>query len=677
MKNIFLKQLILKNFKGIKDLTVDFGKATNISGENATGKTSIFDAFTWLLFGKDSHDLAKFDIQPLDDSGKVIDNIETEVTGMFNIGGVQTILRKVYKQKWVRKRGAEKAEKSNNTVDYYINEVPQKENEYQQKTSEIIPENIFKLLTNPLYFSLILPWKDRRKIIFDINGDVSQEDVINYSDKLADLNKLLNPNESMEDFEKRIKAGIIKLEKDQKDIPVRVDERHKSIKVFDFETLDFNRRGVVAGLRSIDEQLIDSSKGDEELLKEKDRLYSLKGKLKDMEWEIKKDADKPLQELREKLQGAEQQLRLYKSQDNLIKSQIESKRQTIVQKEKLKEELKNRWHEENDKTFEMPGNLQVCPTCHRPFETDDVETKRAELEGNFNENKARILKGITIDGQGLNKAIEKLTDEIVILEVDLSNDDAKQQEELIEDLKKQITDFVPNTSVEGNLDYQQLWKETKDLETKLSQPQGINDKKRELLDRKSDLQKELEELNSKLKYKELNKGFEERIEELNKKKKEIGQLIADLEKAQNLSNEFIRTKVELIESSVNSKFKFVKIRLFKDLISGGLEENCEVMVNGVPFSTNLNSGMKINAGIDIINTLSQYYDIEAPIFADNAEGVTKLIPVNTQLIKLVVPPSFEILDSRTKAMWIEKYKTYEAAKAEYELQSKVLKVEVE
>ncbi len=106
-----------------------------------------------------------------------------------------------------------------------------------------------------------------------------------------------------------------------------------------------------------------------------------------------------------------------------------------------------------------------------------------------------------------------------------------------------------------------------------------------------------------------------------------------------MCDEFIKTKVKLMESSINSKFKYVKFRFFKTQVNGGIDEDCEALVDGVPFSTNLNSGAKINAGIDIINTLANYYGIKAPIFIDNRESTTKLIDTESQIVNLVVSSS--------------------------------------
>ena len=102
-----------------------------------------------------------------------------------------------------------------------------------------------------------------------------------------------------------------------------------------------------------------------------------------------------------------------------------------------------------------------------------------------------------------------------------------------------------------------------------------------------------------------------------------------------LTEEFIRTKVRLLEEKINSKFKLARFKLFEVQVNGALAETAETMYNGVPYS-NLNNGARLNIGLDIINTLAEHYGFEAPIFVDNAEAVTQLIPTTGQQIRLIV-----------------------------------------
>lgn len=112
----------------------------------------------------------------------------------------------------------------------------------------------------------------------------------------------------------------------------------------------------------------------------------------------------------------------------------------------------------------------------------------------------------------------------------------------------------------------------------------------------------------------------------------------------DLTESFIRAKMNRISEIINEKFKVVSFRLFQNQINGGLQETCECTVNGVPYST-LNNGHRIIAGLDIIRSLSELYDVSAPIFIDNAESVNEfnLPDMDTQLILLSVTEDKELV----------------------------------
>lgn len=638
-KTIILKQMTFKNFKGIKDLTIDFSKITNIFGDNGTGKTTIFDAFTWLLFDKDSSDRSKFDVQPLDSAGKVIDMQETEVAGVIEVDGSRIILRKVLKQKWVKKRGETESELKGSTTDYYVNEVPQKEKEYQAKISEIIPEDIFKLLTNPLYFSSILDKKERRKIIFDISGDVSQEDVINYNSELADLNRLLNPNEDMESFTKRIKAQRSKLIKDKENIPARVDEASRGIQELDFAALETQKKSKEAEIKSINEQILGSSKVNTEKLNKQNRIYEIKRKMMEIKEQAREDAEEPLTSLHEEMSSLDGNI----ANANYTIAKYENDKKTYsFMADRLGQKIKDLrkdWNIENSKQFVFPEDKCICPTCKRPFDAEDIETKKTEMEGNFYENKAKTKEKITAEGKQKAQELEEYKAKLVEAEDKLNAEKANYNSLIKQkaELQNKIDDFKIVVDMGDYPEYQKLNEDIKKLEEDIKQDEGSDSSA--LRSKKLILEGEINLINKQLYAKENNDVLRTRIKELRDSEKRIAQQIADIEKAQYLSDEFVKTKVELLEGSINSKFKFVKIRLFKNQVNGGLEEDCEVMVNGVPFNTSLNSGARINAGLDIINTLSEHYGIEAPIFVDNKESVTKLIDTDCQLINLIVSKS--------------------------------------
>lgn len=631
-----LLKLRVKNFKGIKEFVLDTngGKNTNIYGDNGTGKTTIFDAFTWLLFDKDSSDRSKFDIQPLDKQGNVIHMIDTEVEGLLDIDGKVIVLKKILREKWTKKRGEAESELKGTETLYYINDVPVKQSEYKAYINELIDESIFKMITNPLYFGLVLKWQDRRKVLLDMVGDVTDEDVISSKNELKELKVLLN-NIDIETLKKSIAARKKKLNDDIKSIPYRIDELSNTIQEYDFDALEFRKKFIQAAIDDIEAKLADSSKIDEEFLKDKKRLYELQSELVKIEQKAKNEAYKEYEQLNKELQNTLIELNTEKSK--LVQQQIliENAEKEIERLEKENEELRKKWREENKKELTFDESLFVCPVCKRPFEEADIEVKKEEMLRNFNFEKAETLKKITAQGKENNQRIEELKKKIN--EINIEEIEAKiiVLDKRAKDIKAKIDNFKPVISLDNNEQYKEIKSEIEAIEKKLS-TQYINTEKDELKKKLVELKKELEEVNSKLAYREHNEKVKARIEELKNQERELAKQIAELERQEFLTEEFIKAKVELLQSKIDRKFKYVKFKMFDIQVNGGIAETCEPMVDGVPFSTNLNSGARINAGLDIINALCDYYNIQAPIFIDNKESITKLIETKSQVISLIV-----------------------------------------
>ena len=219
---IFLKSLELKNFKGIKQLKINFGPATRISGDNGTGKTTIMDSFMWLLFGKDSKDRKDYKIKTITENGEELHGIEHSVIGELEVDGTLIKLQRTYKEQWTKKRGQATPEFKTHTTDYLINDVPAKMTEYNEKVSKILPDSTFKLITNPLYFTS-LNWKKQREILLEIVGNVDTENIINYNISLKPLEKLLH-DDDVEILRSEVKAKIKIIKEQIKAIPNRIDE---------------------------------------------------------------------------------------------------------------------------------------------------------------------------------------------------------------------------------------------------------------------------------------------------------------------------------------------------------------------------------------------------------------------------------------------------------------------
>lgn len=637
VKHIILEKLTLRNFKGIKELTIDFAQNTNIFGDNGTGKTTISDSFRWLLFDKDSKDRSKFDIQPLGKDNKVIHMVDTEVEAALKINEKAITLKKVLKEKWIKKRGEAESELKGTETTYYIDEVPVKQTDYKKYINNLIDENIFKLITDPLYFSTNMKWADRRNVLMDIIGDITVDTVINYNSKLKPLEQLLG-DKSIDEFKKSVSASIKKLKGDKESIPSRVDELNRAIKSdIDYEALEFRKRVINGSINSIDEKLMNGIAVNDELLKHKDHLYKLKSKLRDIEFNAKIEADKPIKQLSENIRKAETEENSLKLSLGRVDNKISSLESTINDTEEYLKKLREDWGVINQENLEIKEDDFICPTCRRSFEEHDIEVKKQEMIENFNQNKAKKLGSINLTGKQKKERLEELKTELERLKLEKESIIAKLEKasQEVKSSREKCSNFKPVINLDEDVEYQNTLGEIKILEDKVNAPVETSRELEELKAKKEFLKLDLESVNKDLSYKQINEEHRERITELLELEKSLSQQIAALEGKEFLCEEFIKTKVELLENSINSKFKYVSFKLFDTQVNGGLVETCEALINGVPFS-NANTASQINAGLDIINALCSHYEVQAPIFIDNRESVNSLIETNSQVINLIV-----------------------------------------
>ena len=644
---IKLKSLTLKNFKGIKDFSCEFGnEITTIEGDNGTGKSTVFDGFSWLLFGKNSNDKKDFNVQTLDSNNNVIHHLDHEVVGILDIDGTEKTLKRTLKERWQKTRGAAEQELKGTTTTYEVDGIPVKLKEYQETINNMIDENIFKMVTNPMYFSS-LNWSKQREILLDIIGDISEENVINYNDELKPLAELLT--DGIDNFNKRTKASIAKLKDQVKSIPYRIDECNNSIVEADFGALELKKAHIQSEINTIDEQIADVSKANEGKLKLQDMLYKKKEEQSKRINDALKNANKPLEEINEGIINTSKELHDIESE--LFALEMDKKRnmQAIKVAEEnynnnsvKRKELLTKYHEEDEKVFEFDTSLSCCPTCGREYDHDKIEEIKIKAEEKFNNNKKNAIDAIVAGGKRFadnmkasEKTIEELKERNKTLEADITTK-TKEKEEIESQLdklkgKKAELSITKEIHFEGE---EELKAEIDELKNQIDEFKEADNS--ELKAKKRALQEELEDVTKTLGKKDTNTELKKRMEELNQEEKDLQIKIAELEGQQYLGEQFIRTKVELLEDSINKKFKgAVTFKLFNQQVNGGLSETCEALINGVPFS-DANTASKINAGLSIINTLCEHYNISAPIFVDNAEAVNELQHTDSQLIKLVV-----------------------------------------
>ena len=651
MKNIFLQKLTITNFKGIKLLDIPFGHESFIYGANGTGKTTISDAFMWLMFGKNTEERKDFSIKPHDASGNASQKLENEVIGYFVVDGKAETLKRVQREKWVKSRGEVEPTFQGNETLFFWNDVPCQAGEYQKKVSELIDERLFKLITSPFAFAG-LNWTEKRSIITGIAGEVNDTDIAASRDDFRELLRELS-GKSLEDFKKEVAAKKKKLRDELALIPARIDELRRSMpEKPDAGLIDIDIVNLENKIQACNDRIKDASKASEQFYAEKSKRNSRIGEINSQLFnlvEIEKRSiraqysDKAIQK-----QNLENEIRQISRE---IESVEREKNQLVSRVDFLEQDIKSlteQWYKVDAETLTFNDSEFTCPTCNRPYDVSDIEAKQAELTANFNRKKADRL--FTINASGKAKKLEKTTIQGKIDELEQS---LQMQNEILSGKQTELKGIYPlpeeyDITIQANKNALEN-SEYKALSDELDRLKQVNDlpfepsKNTDAIEvERRQYEQQRDALKLKLKDQEVIDRTNARIDELSVQSKDFAQQIATLEKAIFTAESFEKAKIDLVEERVNKLFTGLRFRMFKQNINGSMEPTCEILINGVPFS-DANTASQINAGVEIINILCKSYSVSAPIFIDNRESCTNIIPTESQIINLVVSPEHKVL----------------------------------
>lgn len=674
---MILKSLHLENFKGIRNLDVKFSNKTKVKGQNAAGKTTIFDAFTWLLFNKNSAGEEKFNVRPLDKDGKRIDNVEIKVVGVIDVDGKEVELSKVQKQNWVKKRGTDTVTLQGNVNSFEIDGYPKSEAEFKSYISGLAQsEDMFKMLTNPQYFSS-LKWKDQRDILMKLVSEVSDVELAQTDAKYAPLLLELEKAPSTEDIRAKFSKALTEWKKKQVEIPVRIDEAEKSKVDIDVAEQELEKVDLERKIKEIDGKIKNAGNATEELKREEMQLqFDMSGIMQTMNRDMKNRRS----ELEADLCGCKNELDHFASTISLKEKQISDNAKAITDADTERKKLGEQYNAEKAKAFDetpylfdgskwvFDENSTVCSLCGQKLPEDKIEQLKADFESRKRKAKADAeeklkserFKFDTEKKVELNRLIAIGTEKKELITVltkknaDLNTEIdflKKQEQDAIarkEALSKTLSEMPEEADYSQNEEYVKMKVEHDKVFAKIEklESEGADSVVDELKAEKSDLQAQLNEVNAIIAKASMNVEIDERIAQLQAEQKEIGQKVADQEQMLYLLEEFIRFKLDKISDSINSHFKTVNFKLFEMQLNGGMKDCCECTVNGVPYST-LNSGHRIVAGLDIIRSLSELYGVSVPIFVDNCEAVSSgnLPDMDSQMICLYVSEDKELVVS--------------------------------
>ena len=626
--NITLDKIVIENFKGIKSFEAELnGANATISAENGVGKTTAYDAFLWLLFGKNSEEQKAFELRPLDDKNRPIENLVVTVEGVVSFDNIKHTFRKEQVEKITKG-------KIGYITSCFIDEVPKLVSDYKKFIDAIIPEDTFKLLTNLSYFSTKMHWSDRRKTLLELAGKISKP--AGFEELQASLN-----GRSLDDY-KTFLAGQKKLlVKEQAEITPRIDEIQRGLDAYATEGIDVKdveskRQALTAygaGVLDRRKELFDS---ETERQKTVDLINELTIKKIQREGELKNDTS-GIKNLLDEKARIETTIASKQQEVNDLKRELLSKNTdlnyTTSELDRFTASVALVADEYRKASADLPAN--ICPVCGQQLPADKVADSKDQQK--------KILSEITKRGNKIKDdadACKKLMTEHKAKIIKANQALEKAEAELVKSQEKRKIRFIEiDKQIESNEtlppETDKTWKIFSDkinqLKSELSEPLS---KQLQGLDlEKARIESDIAKFNNILAQSDQIKKNAERIAELGTKEKEIAQQLADIDSQLNEIQQCKNAEGIAIETAVNGKFKHVTFKLFKELLNGESEDCCDATFNGVPFN-DLSTGQQIFVGVDIINVLSAHYGLSVCLFIDHRESITMPIESNSQIIEL-------------------------------------------
>lgn len=634
-----LLKLKLENFKGIRDFTLQAdGSSVTVYGDNGTGKSTLFDAFTWLLFGKNSKDEKDFGIKTLDECGSVIPRIDHSVSAIIDHDGQQIQLTRTYKERWRKQRGAAEAVLVGNTTEYLYgpagSPTPISATQYAEVISKLIPEKLFKLITDPTYFNDKLTWQERRQIVMQLCGDVTDDEIVKSDASLAEVLQLA-AGRSIDDTKKGIRAAIRETGRKKDEIGPRVDECRKGLADITVDAVTSARLAMTTlpdQIAQLQQQKTAEAKMDPSI-KAREKLAAISARITDLKAARQEQAQKAKAALSDATIAASRKIAQVRMQLDKLTDEQGTIQGNVDRINKNLDELRHSFVDVRGKQFVKSEIETVCPTCGQELPPDRIEKARQTLEqqeAEFNSSKAEILKRINIEGKAKNAELAKLTERLKDLEAEITaaiNNLDKCNAEYLEAADAENSFEIPASEEE-----KKLIQEAMEIKAHADQPVDTAelDQKIEALTAKLEAAKAI---NAKA---DANNQLNARISALLKSESDLSAHLIDLERQMYLCEQFVRAKTDLVARKIAEKIPNVQFVMFRPNITNeGIEECCETCYHGVPYQ-DLNTGARLNVGLEIINALIAEYKVSAPIFVDNAESIVQLVDTPAQLIRLVV-----------------------------------------
>ena len=658
---IELKRLELSNFKCFRHKEFDFANnVTVLRGRNGVGKTTVADAILWCLFGKNTQGQSDFDLKTHDSDGKPIPHLDHSVEMTLAVDDNPVTLRRTLKETWLKKRGSDEQVFKNNTTEYLVNGEVVTATDYKKYISELINEDIFRVITNPSYFPS-LKWQQQREFLTAMVGDVTPEADTEFADLLYQLSQ---SNEDIIAYRKHLSYQIKKIKDKLDRIPVRLEEQNKALpERLDWDTLSSQQSAILSQKSEVESQILQirSGNGDDlrkdEIRRKLDSLHAEKRTIEvaiqkqvfDMQSEINARISELTAKFRELLNTQRDLETTIPSFDRLT----ERCQETLAQCERDAEDIRKRWVENNARKVEFDDSDAVCPTCGQPLPESQVYESRQKAVENLNRQKADVkqalkeqadkVKATRADAERQIEDIKSRKAEaehnLSVVKEDINKAFSEKQKAEKEKESLPVYEMLCNESMERKSVMFKIALLEEDLQSASATSDDDARQLSELEAKKAEYSDILQQLSSQLSSRSQYERIQSLISDIENEQAELITQLSELERTEDVARRFQDRQNAILESRVNEHFSLVKWRMFRTVNNGGDpfdEPYCECYVNGVAYHDGLNQAARLNAGLDICNVLCKHYNVSAPIIIDNSESSLNILETVGQQLRLEV-----------------------------------------
>ena len=623
-------------FYGKNTLDTDFSMKTVLSGQNEVGKSTVKRIILDVLNCHDENDREITGIRPHDENGVEIDDVDIVRAVTFEIDGKEKTLKKITRQ------GRNKdGEVCSGHTDYYVNDVTYKMFEY----NEFINDNIADLKILPFCLNamtlLLKSPTNQRIALSTFFGTHKNPEICDMFPQFAELKSMFDDGDV--DQLKKVCRGKLNgtggrngskgLVKERDEISTRIDTIHSTNEYTDLAELELQKKTYEPQLKEIEDKLSDYNKILEDKQKATEDIMSLKFELSDMERKANADNQKKRMELQLQLDGFNVSIHKTESMIRAGKTSIENSERDVRFCAESLEKIRADWKKAKELAFDESS--VNCPMCGQKLPEDKIESMRTEFE----ERKAKNLKALedkgnalSSDSKELKQAIEDKKKEITDLEAEL-----KELTEKCDIVAKELKKVPTDVDMTDNSEYQTLKAKIEEKEKALADENDTSELIRKLKNERNELLRQVSSVDTRIELGVANnKRVDDSIADLEEKRKDLNQEIADWERKLDLLKEFTRKKNELLQADVNKYLNFATAKLFRPLLNGDTEECCDFVYNGEAYARNLNHGARMLTEVDICRAFQKVANVNFPIIIDDTESVDdwRIPQIDNQLIML-------------------------------------------